>query len=184
MVKEEKIKQENEVKKKEFSVTITPSGVLNASKIIFPKIIEDGLKEMERGECVVQEWLYLNCSWKQQTVVLCALRGCDGLIKGNPTKVLSRTLRNVVLKNADDSTSFMYNKKITDKQIRDFTDYLDSLPVHYVTHFTHGIEIVGYYHPDEEIRKMWNDIYLVICRNFHMTPETKEENKERLKDKN
>ncbi len=29
----------------EFSVTINPSGVLNASKIILPKIIEDGLKE-------------------------------------------------------------------------------------------------------------------------------------------
>ena len=32
----------------EFSVTITPSGVLNASKIILPKIIENGLKEMEK----------------------------------------------------------------------------------------------------------------------------------------
>lgn len=29
----------------EFRITINPSGVLNASKIILPKIIEDGLKE-------------------------------------------------------------------------------------------------------------------------------------------
>jgi len=140
-------------------------------------------KKMNISNCVIQDWLIVNCTLKQQTVVLCALRGCDGLIKGNPTKVLSRTLRNVILRNADNSTSFMYNNKITNKQIRDFTDYLDSLPVHYVTHLAHGIEIVGYFHPDKEIRKMWNDIYLLICRNFHMKPETKEENQKRLKDK-
>lgn len=140
--------------------------------------------EKIKSKCVVQDWLLVNCSLKQQTVVLVALRGCDGLIKGNPTKVLSRALRCVVLRNADKSTSFIYNEKITDKQIKEFINYLDSLPVHYATHFAHGVEIVAYFHPDKEIRKMWSEIYFIICRNFHMTPETKEENQERLKDKN
>ncbi len=131
---------------------------------------------------VIQDWLIENCSWKQQTVVLCALRGCDGLIKGNPTKVLSRSLRNVVLKNADRSTTFIYNEEITEEQIKNFIDYLDSLPVHYVTHFAHGVEIVGYFHPNEKVRQIWENIYLIICSNFHMNPESKEENKLRLQD--
>ena len=46
---EEIIEQEAEQnsKKSKLSVTITPSGILNASKIILPKIIEDGLKKIE-----------------------------------------------------------------------------------------------------------------------------------------
>ena len=46
---EEIIEQEVEQdsKKSKLSITITPSGVLNASKIILPKIIEDGLKKIE-----------------------------------------------------------------------------------------------------------------------------------------
>lgn len=137
---------------------------------------------MSNNKSVVQDWLFENCSYKQQTVVLCALRGCDGLIKGNPTKVFSRTLRNYVLKNADNSTTFMYNDKITEKQKKEFIDYLDSLPIHYITHLAHAIEIVSFHHPNYDVRKMWKDIYLLICNNFHMNPETKEQNIIRLSD--
>ena len=140
------------------------------------------MKKNNKGNSVIQGWLVDNCSWKQQTVVLCALRGCDGLIKGNPTKVLSRKLRSVVLKNADTTTSFMFNNRITIDDIKNFIDYLDALPVHYVTHLAHGIEIVGYYHPNTTTREEWYKVYYVICDNFHMTPETKEENEKRLCD--
>lgn len=76
----------------------------------------------------------------------------------------------------------MLYRKISDEQIKEFIDYLDALPVHYITHFAYACEIVGYYHPNKDIREMWNNIYLVICRNFHMTSESKEENEQRLSD--
>jgi len=99
---------------------------------------------------VIRDWLIENCSWKQQTVVLVALRGCDGIPKENPSKKLSRMLRRVILENTDSLTGFMEDD-ITNNEMNDFLDYIDALPVHYIMHFAHASAIVGYHHPDESI---------------------------------
>jgi len=132
---------------------------------------------------VVQDWLVNNCSWKQQTVVIVALRGCDYAIpKENPSKKLSRMMRNVVLKNADSTTTFM-QEKITKEEIDEFIDFMDALPIHYIMHFTHASAIIGYYHPNEKISEFWDNLYHSIIYAFHLKPETKNDIELRLKDK-
>jgi hypothetical protein len=132
---------------------------------------------------VVQVWLS-ELNWKQQTVVLTALRGCDGIEKENPSKVLSRLLRGDILMNADNSSSYM--KKFTawevNESIKKLFDDLDRYPIHFITHLCHAAEIIGYKHPDENIRRFWFSVYLEFCMAIHVNAETENQLDERLFD--
>lgn len=124
---------------------------------------------------VVQDWV-MSASFKQQTVLLSALRGCDGKNKEDISKFITRQFRGVILHNADQSSGFMHNKELShfsqmfDKVLKD----IDSYPVHFVLHLIHAFEVVGFYHDDPEIRECFKGLYEKSCQTFHMLPETKE----------
>lgn len=59
---------------------------------------------------------------------------------------------------------------------------LDEVPHHFQLHFLHAAEILGYKHPDEEIRAWWFRTYLALVRDMHLNPETEEELDKRLGD--
>ena len=134
----------------------------------------------EKMNCsVVQEWLNV-CSLKQQTVVLVALRGCDGVSKHDPSKFVVRFLRASVLRDADCESSFMALS--ADKAINDLSNDLDMYPMHWLIHFMHACEIVGYNHPLSETRAIFMDIYLRLVAGMHLNPETKNSLDKRLAD--
>lgn len=58
----------------------------------------------------------------------------------------------------------------------------DELPFHYFTHFMHAVEIIGYKHPNLEIRKWWYNFYIRMVSALHMFPETEEQMDARLGD--
>lgn len=58
----------------------------------------------------------------------------------------------------------------------------DELPHHWYRHFMHGVEIMGYKHPDEHIRQFWHQVYTRLCRDLHLNPETIEQLNSRLGD--
>ncbi|MBD5585117.1 MAG: hypothetical protein HDQ88_08540 [Clostridia bacterium] len=130
---------------------------------------------------VVHEWMN-DLTFKQQTVVLSALRGCDGFPKEDVSKKISRFLCGCILKNGGTkNTNFMkFDVNVNDVEMmrRD----MDKYPMHYLLHLIHSAEIIGYYHPDEGIREFWNYFYLVMVDGMHLHPETKEENEYRLRD--
>lgn len=64
----------------------------------------------------------------------------------------------------------------------DFMDSRDELPAHYTTHFMHAVEIVGYKHPDLEIREFWFDLYVRMVHALHTWPETEAQMDLRLGD--
>lgn len=66
--------------------------------------------------------------------------------------------------------------------VDEFMKYADSLPHHFLMHFMHGAEILGYFHPDETNRKWWNKFYNTLVNDMHLQPETKEEITRRLSD--
>jgi hypothetical protein len=53
---------------------------------------------------------------------------------------------------------------------------------HFVLHLIHAAEIIGYKHPDENIKKIWQEFYLNMCKAMHLNPETKKQMDNRLKD--
>lgn len=130
---------------------------------------------------VVREWMS-ELSLKQQTVVLAALRGCDGVSKEDPSKKISRILRGCVLKNAATPNTKFLTRNLDTTVIDRFREDIDRYPIHYVLHLVHAAEILGYFHPDEAIRTYWNSFYHQMVNTFHFNPETRSENIYRLKD--
>jgi len=49
---------------------------------------------------------------------------------------------------------------------------LDHYPIHFVMHFIHAAEIVGYCHPNLDHQLVWKDFYEAACRRMHVNPET------------
>ena len=129
---------------------------------------------------VVKDWVS-NLTWKQQTVLFCALRGCDTAEKNDPAKFIVRNLRGTVLNNAGtpDGEFMQY----TEVNLVDFTkNNLDAYPIHFILHVAHAAEIIGYKHPDPEVRAYWYNVYETIVHAFHMNVESVQQMEYRLRD--
>lgn len=153
---------------------------------------------------VTQEWTHdLPCM--QQTVLLTAVRGPDGVAKYHSCKYLIRWFRRCVLLGALDHNVFEnpYDKRggsftgpsyvwpsgiahnwtiEMDKVVVRYLQSLDELPHHFQLHFMHAAEIVGYKHPDPTIRDWWNWLYRELVKDMHLAVETVEEMDYRLGD--
>ncbi|MEL6218302.1 MAG: hypothetical protein AAFR79_07525 [Pseudomonadota bacterium] len=151
---------------------------------------------------VTQEWTHsLTCM--QQTVLLTAIRGPDGVAKYHPCKYLIRWYRRCVLLGALDHNVFenphdprggsftgpSYQRMLDHdwrEPMNDVVDQylksLDELPHHFQLHLMHAVEIVGYKHPDPKIREWWHWLYLVLVKDMHLSPETEEDLDFRLGD--
>ncbi len=133
---------------------------------------------MDKGY-VLKSWM-ANIPWKQQSVLLSALRGPD-LSRPFAIKKLNRWLRDVTQKNADPSSEYMKDKTLpSDEELKLELGYCT---MHYFTHLMHALEIVGYQHPKEKTRDTALMYYSIMVEFVHLNPETKEEFNRRLEDK-
>lgn len=154
---------------------------------------------------VLQPWL-ADISMMQQTVLLTAIRGPDGLPKYGGTKMLLRWYRRCVLLSAMDGRvltdpieqnggsftgpSLTPEKLLPyedwrdpmDTVVGDYLKEVDAIPHHFQMHLLHAIEILGYKHPDIKVRTWWNGVYERIVSTLHLHPETEEEMDLRLGD--
>jgi len=153
---------------------------------------------------VIQEWLG-ELPMMQQTVLLTTIRGPDNMPKYNSTKMLLRWYRRCVLYSAmdgralndplDPSGSFtgpsfaaesMSQGQSITSRLDELVDYYvqeaDLLPHHFQMHFMHAVEILGYHHPDDNVRKWWHSVYLRLVHSMHLHPESIEELDSRLGD--
>lgn len=150
----------------------------------------------------MQEWTE-DISMMQQTVLISAVRGPDGIVKYSDVKNLIRWFRRCVLISATDGevltnpyslsggsfTGPSYSGgtkggweypmcRVVDGYIRS----LDAIPHHFQLHLMHAIEIIGYKHPDDRIRAWWYSVYLRLVADMHLSPETEETLDHRLGD--
>ena len=135
------------------------------------------------SQSVVRTWVSA-CTFKQQTVLLTALRGCDGLPREDPSKLLTRELRNVVLRCADTrEPKFMVNPAgaVELARMRLLAD-LDRYPMHWLMHFTHACEVIAFRHPDEAMRFYWFSLYEAIVHGLHLNTELPHQMDNRLAD--
>lgn len=153
---------------------------------------------------VLQSWVE-NLSFMQQTVLLTAIRGPDGMPKYGPVKMLQRWYRRCVLLSAMDGKaltnpytsnggSFTGPSIIKDESLEwtweiamdslvgEYLKTLDAIPHHFQLHFLHSTEILGYKHPSERIRSWWGRVYLRLVNDMHLHPESEKEMDERLGD--
>lgn len=160
---------------------------------------------------VTQAWTHA-LPFMQQTVLLTAVRGPDGIPKYHPAKFLLRWYRRCILVSSldgcvldnpsdDRGGSFMgpsygeADMKILyedwdparwqepmDRRVGQYLQSTDELPHHFQLHFMHAAEIVGYKHPDEWIRFWWAAVYERLVNDMHLHRETMEELDGRLSD--
>lgn len=151
---------------------------------------------------VTQKWMH-SLPMMQQTVLLTAIRGPDGIGKYGPVKMLLRWFRRCVLVSAmdgevltnpldprggsftgpsispEDSTHWTESMN---KHVAEYLKQQDELPFHFQMHFMHAIEILGYEHPDPAIRFWWFRVYVRLVNAMHLHIETREELNDRLSD--
>lgn len=151
---------------------------------------------MSERICVFQDWLF-GLTMQQQSVLVLACRGPDGIPKFHPTKDIVVRYRATVLKAAylgramrvdeGDDTTFMSMRDFSDDVrwsmiAKAFFDSVDQLPHHYYMHLMHGAQIAGYKHPIDIYRERWTWFYQKCCHDLHVTPETESEMDNRLGD--
>lgn len=144
---------------------------------------------------VQQEWC-TRLPLQQQSVLLLAARGPDGIAKTHPCKRVHVAYRATVLVAAkygrelewgEKAGTFMSLDEFADdalwrSAVWDFVGAVDSLPAHYVKHLMHGAEIAGYKHPDDRFRERWLNFYGLLVTDMHLETETEEEMDKRLGD--
>ena len=140
----------------------------------------------------------------QQTVLMTAVRGPDGVAKYGPVKMLQRWYRRCVLVSSldgftletpfhPDGGSFMGPSLLfvgagedwepgMDKLVDDYLREVDALPHHFQLHFMHAAEIIGFKHHDARICEWWWEVYVRLVKDMHLTPETEAAMDERLGD--
>ena len=153
---------------------------------------------------VTQEWTW-ELPMMQQTVLLTAIRGPDGMPKYGCVKMLLRWYRRCVLLSAMDGRvledphennggsftgpSFaageLHNtgwESNMDDIASEYLRTLDALPHHFQLHFMHAAEIVGYKHPEQRVRDWWNALYQRLVNDMHVHCESEKEMDLRLGD--
>lgn len=144
---------------------------------------------------VFPDWM-ADLSMQQQSVLVLAARGPDGVRKYHPCKEVVKAYRACVLKAAyygremrwgESADDFMTLGTISsigkwESAIRDYFDHVDELPHHYHLHLMHGAEILAYKHPTLLRRQPWSLFYLRCCVDMHLAPETEKEMDARLGD--
>jgi hypothetical protein len=138
---------------------------------------------------VLQDWMK-DLTFMQQSVLLTAIRGPDGLHKNHISKVLLRWYRRCILISAFEGRvlndpyercggSFTgpcvfptKDNPDIDLALEELLKSVDEVPHHWWLHFMHSAEILGYKHPDENIRVWWRKAYFRMANDMHLNCET------------
>jgi hypothetical protein len=136
---------------------------------------------------VLQPWVQQLC-FMQQSVLLTGIRGCDGVLKEDASKFVTRQIRRAVLQSARPNwagrTFLGEQDKLTPDDARtEFIRNHDHLPNHYLVHTMHAAEIIGYKHPDPQTAATWLKFYVDLVVSLHLKTETEAEMDARLSDK-
>jgi hypothetical protein len=149
------------------------------------------------GKSVMQEWA-CDLTFMQQSVLITATRGPDGIRKDHIAKVLLRWFRRCFLYSAFEKKIFIdpyepgggsftgpcetdFSGDLSET-VDKYLNTIDELPHHFQLHFMHAAEILGYKHPNKEIRQWWFNFYFKIVEDAHLNIETEKELDYRLGD--
>lgn len=151
----------------------------------------------------LQEWAE-QLTIMQQSVLMSAIRGPDGLRKDHPVKVLMRWYRRSLLLSAFEGRAFTdpfepgggsFTGPFTKDHAAEFgidafdeirgvyLRHVDEIPHHFQLHLMHAAQIVGYKHNFIPIRIWWNEFYEMVVNDAHLLPETEEMMDKRLGDR-
>jgi hypothetical protein len=129
---------------------------------------------------VLQEWV-IELPLRYQGSLLTAVRGCDDEPKSwtrtgvsySPGRRLTAFIRWCFMVPADprevdsEEGAFMMSNPPEPFKPSEF----GHLPQHWYAHAMHALEIIGYHHPDRDVKVSARNLYLKMVRNLHLNPE-------------
>lgn len=134
---------------------------------------------------ILHDWV-AQLGLRHQGCILSAIRGPDNDPKEGPSKWLVRFYRACVLRahvgDARKAATFMRwtdNENEFWENAELFIQSYDHFHNHFVMHFIHGAEILGYKMPKPH-GEWWHKFYLRMCRKLHVNPETESQMDKRL----
>lgn len=158
------------------------------------------------GKFVLQDWIS-DLTFMQQSVLVTATRGPDGIRKDHPAKMIIRWLRRCYLRSALDGGIVLDNPRDPrggnftgpsleqcpandgyswedpmDALLKKYIKAADELPHHFQSHVMHAAEILGFEHPVGRIRVWWYRAYEAIVDDLHLLPEPAGKMRKRLGD--
>ncbi len=134
---------------------------------------------------ILQDWVS-DIGLRHQGALISIIRGCDSVGKEDVSKHLIRQIRGTFLVcHCGDplkAKTFIeaFDKQHCSRLMETFSKNTDHYPLHFVMHLLHSCEIIGYKHPDDEIRNLYNDFYHTLCNKFHLNGESETQLDERL----
>jgi hypothetical protein len=148
---------------------------------------------------VLQDWA-MRVPLMQQTVLMTAIRGPDGVAKYHPVKPILRWYRRCLLLSALDGevisnpydprggsftgpsidmpartlpqTRSPFWELDMDLKVDEAFACMDEMALHFWLHLMHAVEIMGYKHDDARIAKWWQELYVRMVDAFHLYPES------------
>lgn len=129
-----------------------------------------------REDSIIQQWA-ADLGLRHQGVLVSAIRGCDSVSRDDPSKYLVRVYRGILLRphcfDISKAASFMlpFSGPNWEEEKINFLKSIDHYPNHWILHFAHACEIVGYKHPEAKIRVPFYELYYLLVKKFHMRPE-------------
>lgn len=144
---------------------------------------------------LLPDWMS-GLSLQQQSVLVLALRGPDGIPKHHACKDIQRAYRGSVIQAArfgrmlewgEAADSFMSLEIIADPgawelAVARFFREIDALPHHFIAHLAHGAQILGHKHPDWRFQSRWLGFYERWCDDLHVNRENEAQMDQRLGD--
>lgn len=143
----------------------------------------------------LQDWV-MELTVMQQSVLMAAVRGPDGIRKNHPVKVLMRWYRRSFLISAFERVAMndpyspgggsftgpLAHGHRIETYATEYLEYVDELPHHFQLHLMHAAQILGYYHPIMSTRNFWYSFYASIANDAHLRVEEKKQHERRLGD--
>lgn len=129
---------------------------------------------------IMQPWT-TEIGLRHQGVLVSAMRGCDDAIRHDQSKMAQRLLRGAILiphagRNVRPAAYIVIepNEELWFETMHKFSASWDHYPNHYVMHFIHAAEIIGYFGPAAEpvFAARWHKWYETACHILHVNPET------------
>lgn len=134
----------------------------------------------------MQPWV-TELGLRYQGTLLTAIRGSDAWSKFSPEKPLVREIRGLVLVPYDKRELAVLDGFMTDfpnpqasVAFQQFCQNIDPMPIHYVMHVLHVMEILAYCHPNPQVATTYIHRYYKLAHKFHLNPERPEQLEQRM----
>lgn len=144
------------------------------------KQVKESKEYLFTEEAALQDWMK-DLSIREQSCIFSALRGPDTEAT-DEIKGWVHFIRRAALKIV---SNHGYGAKIPLVRIRSLakdSHKIDLLKMHFFQHMFLALEVIGYLHPDKQIRKLAYYGYTDLCKYLKVNPESKKEMRKRLAD--